>query len=187
MKWSFIKKQTNVVCILFLHRLDPFKVQLWQYCLYMPVHYGESFNVLENNRFFRCGTASIFISRKILFSIISLSVHLSVHLCISQFHCLANKNVLGNFDFPWGKIYEVCPCHCWLWLSIFMPLLWRNNCHKKHIECVDFYGFIHLIYEPADNWALCCFSSNWCTITSEISLDSVYDARIDLYIFFSLA
>lgn len=56
-KWShnLLKKRKKTVWILLLHRLDPFKVQFWQYCLYMPVHYlwiyGESFNILEKSDF----------------------------------------------------------------------------------------------------------------------------------------
>lgn len=57
-KWShnlLKKRRKKTVCILLLHRLDPFKVQFWQYCLYMPVHYlsiyGESFNILEKSDF----------------------------------------------------------------------------------------------------------------------------------------
>lgn len=137
-KWSHNLKKT--VCILLLHRLDPFKVQFWQYCLYKPLHYlwidGESFNILEKMIFQRYGMAVwkdfcfYCYEKNLSFFLMWLSVHLSVHSCNSQFQYPANKNVLGNFDFPWNKIYQVCLCRCWLWLHISMLLFWHTK-HKK--------------------------------------------------------
>lgn len=137
-KWSHNllkknKKQTNLYAFRFYTDLTHLKfssdhiVYICQCIIYEFIVNHLTF--LKKTWFFR-GMAWLY-ARTFIFNVkkknLFFIVWLSVHSCNSQFQYPTNKNVLGNFDFPWNKIYEVCLFRCWLWLNIPMLLFWHNT------------------------------------------------------------